>query len=291
MPFPVAAAIAAGSALAAGGLSAYSAGRMNKKSMAFSREMYERQRQDAISDWERVNAYNHPSAQRARIEEAGLNAALMYGNSASGGNAGVVRDSNVGNPQFQAPDFGFIADAGTSYLNTMVDLDIKQAQLDNLKQQNTNHKTENLLKLSQIDRNKFDLGFDMSLAEISAETKRQVLRSHEIDNYVKLRADDRAQITTDMNVREATERIILNRLNQAKTKQETQNLRAALQILKTDAQIKQLDYEFYKDGIRPTDSIIARVLHRLFNTAMDNGGTTLLENAKGAYNMYQFYNR
>lgn len=45
-------------------------------------KMYEMQRRDALADWERVNAYNHPAQQRARLKEAGLNPNLVYGKGA-----------------------------------------------------------------------------------------------------------------------------------------------------------------------------------------------------------------
>lgn len=291
MPFPTAAAIAAGSTIAGGAIGAASVGNVNRKSQRFHRGMYDLQRDHALTDWHRNNWYNHPVNQRARLEAAGLSPALMYGNSASGGNASPVRSSSVGNPQFKSPDFGFIANAGMQYLNTMVDLDIKQAQHDNLRQQNTNLKTENLLKLSAVDRSKFDLNMDMILAQTQADTKRQILRGHMIDNEVKLRADERAQITTDMGVKESLERILNYRASRAKTRAEEDRIRQMIKSLKYDTQIKRLDYEFYQDGIRPNDSIIARMLHRLYTRGMDYFGNEILENYKGTRDMFQFYNR
>jgi hypothetical protein len=68
---------------------------------------YNRQRKDNLTDWHRQNQYNSPVQQMARLKEAGLNPALMYGKSGGTGQAtsppsktematGVVPDLNSG---------------------------------------------------------------------------------------------------------------------------------------------------------------------------------------------------
>lgn len=52
------------------------------------------QRRWALKDWQRVNAYNHPSAQVARLREAGLPLASMFSGS-GGSTSSDVRSSNV----------------------------------------------------------------------------------------------------------------------------------------------------------------------------------------------------
>lgn len=58
----------------------------NKYAEQAATTAYERQ----VEQWDRENEYNTPAAQRARLEEAGLNPALMYGTggAANAGNAG-----------------------------------------------------------------------------------------------------------------------------------------------------------------------------------------------------------
>jgi hypothetical protein len=68
---------------------------------------YNRQRRDNLADWHRQNIYNSPVEQMARLKEAGLNPALMYGKSGGTGQSmspvpktematGVVPDLNTG---------------------------------------------------------------------------------------------------------------------------------------------------------------------------------------------------
>lgn len=87
-----------------------------------------RQNKRMVDFWKMNNEYNHPSAQMARLREAGLNPALMYGQSASGaaGNSGSppsaapVPPVSVGNPL-------------EAYQNTR----LFKLQSDNLRAQNT----------------------------------------------------------------------------------------------------------------------------------------------------------
>ncbi len=61
-------------------------------------KMYERQRSDALADWDRQNAYNHPLQQRIRLKEAGLNPNLVYGKGADV-TAGSVRPTSYDSKQ------------------------------------------------------------------------------------------------------------------------------------------------------------------------------------------------
>lgn len=56
----------------------------NKLQREWSEKMYEKQRDDAREDVRKERAYNTPQAQMQRLQAAGLNADLMYGNGASG---------------------------------------------------------------------------------------------------------------------------------------------------------------------------------------------------------------
>lgn len=106
-----AAGIAAGASLLGQGLNAYQTGRMNRRSERFAWNMYSQQRQDAMSDWNMQNAYNDPAAQMRRLEAAGLNPNLVYGNGSAANTSTAPRGSNAPTPKFEAPqmDFGSVA--------------------------------------------------------------------------------------------------------------------------------------------------------------------------------------
>lgn len=68
-----------------------------KRNRKFVREMYGRQRADALADWEKENAYNSPAAQMARLKEAGLNPNLIYGDGGSIMQSAAIKSASAGN--------------------------------------------------------------------------------------------------------------------------------------------------------------------------------------------------
>ena len=56
--------------------------------------------------WNKQNKYNHPVQQMARLKEAGLNPALMYGKSGGTGNASPMSAPDHKPVQFGDPNFG-----------------------------------------------------------------------------------------------------------------------------------------------------------------------------------------
>lgn len=96
--------LAAGvSALAAGG-QMYANSKMNKRAVKFNREMYDKQRADSISNFDRVNAYNTPEQQMRRFREAGLNPHLMYANGGATSNAQPISNAQAQVPQQETPN-------------------------------------------------------------------------------------------------------------------------------------------------------------------------------------------
>lgn len=108
------------------------------------KQEYEKRKQDNIDFWKMQNTYNHPSAQRKRLEEAGLNIGLMYGQGAAGasGQAGNISTVDMPQPQFQEP----FMNTASSFINTYYDTSIKKAQSNNLDSQTNVNNTTELLK-------------------------------------------------------------------------------------------------------------------------------------------------
>lgn len=106
-------------AAAAVGSAVYSGiqtGKMNKRAERFSREMYAKQRSDALTDWDKQNAYNDPSSQMARLKDAGLNPNLVYGNGQNAaGEASQPRASSSSMPNYKVPEY----DIGGVALNAL----------------------------------------------------------------------------------------------------------------------------------------------------------------------------
>jgi len=84
-----------------------------------------------IEMWNKGNLYNSPEAQMQRLKSAGLNPNLVYGNGAVGNSAGQL-------PKFNAPQMQYNYRPPVDIpgmLSMFQDFQLKNAQIDNLKEQ------------------------------------------------------------------------------------------------------------------------------------------------------------
>lgn len=109
--------------------------RTNKANMKLAKYQYEKN----LEMWNRENEYNTPANQRKRLEAAGLNPALMYGNGSVANTAGSA-------PQYDAPKLSAYTDfsdmgvglgiqammAGKQARNIDADTDKKEQETSNL---------------------------------------------------------------------------------------------------------------------------------------------------------------
>lgn len=283
--------ISAGSSLLGSAINAGSTARQNKLQRQWNEKMYGIQRQDSLSDWNMQNEYNSPTSQMARLKAAGLNPHLVYGNGADT-TASPVRstESKSWNPQTPQVD---LANAASSGIMAYQDARIRDAQLNNLKANNTilledamnkvvaRNKmiAETTRTMSDTDRIKFDLETQNSLRPYQIEAARL--------SNVKTAAD--TNYTIDKNEREAI--MQASNLTQAfanllKTKAETQQIRANTQQIQQltknaaiDGKLKDLELGLAQKGIYKNDPAYARVLTRLVNSISETTSAGFNPNA------------
>lgn len=172
----------------------------------YNRENAEWEQQMAVNNWNMQNEYNTPANQIKRLEEAGLNPNLMYGNgSAATGNADNVSSANhAGVSAGQAEANNILGDAmqgALSVTNMMMQQDQMAAQIDYVKAQ----QRQSEAMASYIDSQK--AGQDVhNLREAYGYQWDQDTRDY---NFAKLVAEMHGQI-----------------LGNAKTAQDTQNAKA-----------------------------------------------------------------
>lgn len=274
MPIPVA--IGAAAITAGGGL-ANSIGQhqTNKQNQRFANEMYNRQKADNLEFWHLQNAYNSPSAQMARYKEAGLNPNLIYGQSNT---AGSISTPDVQQGTSRSPEWGNAMSAGAlTYLNGIYDLDIKQAQLDNLREQNHVIVEDANLRRAQTyatqtsgDRSKFNLDFESELRNISAESRKEQLR--QLKNRIDQDMDENARraVKNVSDIKEAAERMKTMALSRAQTREEIIRIRENVRQMQKDGTLKELDIELRRMGLNPSDPTWQRVagqaLSKLFES-------------------------
>lgn len=193
--------IGAGLSAGAAGASAISSGKMNRRAEKYnkwalqqqqafnaqqaqlgrdwSEEMMGQQNEWNLQQWQRENEYNTPAAQRARLEAAGLNAALMMQGQGSIGMAGSGQPaaSPSGDPQassglssapqYVRPDFSLLSQAVDSFFKNKL-----------VSEQSTGQGLDNLLKARYGD----ELA-QISIGKGSAEISN--LRSQSARNYAE----------------------------------------------------------------------------------------------------------
>lgn len=201
MDLGLATVIGAGLSAGAAGASAISSGKMNRRAEKYnkwalqqqqafnaqqaqlgrdwSEEMMGQQNEWNLQQWQRENEYNTPVAQRARLEAAGLNAALMMQGQGSIGMAGSGQPaaSPSGNPQassglssapqYVRPDFSLLSQAVDSFFKNKL-----------VSEQSTGQGLDNLLKARYGD----ELA-QISIGKGSAEISN--LRSQSARNYAE----------------------------------------------------------------------------------------------------------
>jgi ribosomal protein S13 len=148
MPIPLAlgaAAISGGSQLLSNLFNIRNTNRLNDKQQSFNLKMYDRQRADALADWNMQNVYNSPSQQMQRFKEAGLNPNLIYGQMT---NSPVIRSTDMKSPDFVAPklDTNIGSNALMSYYNikgTEAQIKQQEASTQLIQEQARGKKLEN----------------------------------------------------------------------------------------------------------------------------------------------------
>ena len=107
MPFPIAAAIMAGAAVAGSAINAASQARQNKKNYKYNKALSEQAFEQNQQMWSMENQYNSPAAQLARYQAAGINPNVLYGQGSdvSSGNSDSTPELEYPAYQGKAPFF------------------------------------------------------------------------------------------------------------------------------------------------------------------------------------------
>jgi hypothetical protein len=254
--------ITAGIAAAGQGGQAYAQGRMNKKTREWNEKMYNLQRQHSLADWTMQNEYNSPQRQMERLKMAGLNPNMVYGKGTIDNQTGSVRSTDVKGWNPETPNYGGIANQG---LSAYYDIQLKNAQIDNLKTDNTVKTNDAILKAAQTvqtlegaEMTKFERLLKSDLREISLEAAKENLRKLTTEIDLSISANDRAAALNASNLTEAVERILSSREQRAKTQVEKEQIRETIRNIKKDGKLKDLDINLKEMGIQPGDNIMLR---------------------------------
>lgn len=271
-------AIGAGASLLGSGMNAWAQGRMNKKTRRFARQMYDKQRADALADYHMQNEYNSPEAQMARFKAAKLNPNLIYGQSNEGG---VVRSTDYDSPPQKAPEFDL--SAVSHGIGQYYDLKMRAAQTDNLKK--ALEATEEQIKLTQAQtastlagvkrtelgamKDEFDLALANALRPLTVESAELHNRKAAADLAYTLHQDERAAAMNAQNLKKGIEEILNLRAQRARTDEERKNIEQQRKILNQEEILKQYEIDLNQSGSQKSDSWIFRKTQEILNTLQE----------------------
>lgn len=255
----------------------YNQHRNNEKQRKWSEKMYQRQREDSLADWTMQNNYNSPEAQMARLRTAGLNPNLVYNNGAAHA-ADAVRSSDTGNYRPEAPRMDF-AHAAANGIGQYYDMQIKDATIQNLKQQGENLQADNLLKKAQtlattaqagkttVDQKtgEFDLYMKGLLKNFSYEAARLGVAKQKADITYTLDENERKRLSNNASLQENAVRILLMRRQASATSANEAEISQRITNLKKDARLKDLEISLREMGVNTNDPLYQRILSQIIN--------------------------
>jgi len=295
MPTPAAGAIiGAGSNLAGGFLNTLGSTINTGLQLKHNKKLYEQQYRDNIDFWRMQNAYNTPEQQMQRFKSAGLNPNLIYGQG-NAGNAGQIATPDQNPAEFRDPRVGDAFALAGSSLNDYWDFEIKQAQSNNLKAQNTVLQQDALLRGAQIqslltrtERDKFDLGFKTELRQTSADLLREQLRQTRVKTDAAFDENIRRAALTAKSLEQAAQTLINTKaqyksiiLGQQKTRSdifrtdaETARSKQSLQNAIQDGRLKELDIKLREKGLNPSDPTWTRVISTILDDISRTGSVS-----------------
>lgn len=261
MPIPLIAALGtAGGATAASTGVAVGQGILgafqNRANRRHAVRMMDKQREWALADWNMQNEYNSPRAQMQRLQEAGLNPNLVYGQGVQGasGNSGSVRSSDGGQWKGETPNFSGLQDSIFAGIN----MEQRRAQLDLLEKQATVQIQTAALQaaktgetLAKTAKTQFEVQMANTLKNTSLQTAEENLRKLQIGNKFQLDENERREALTAGNLAQAAERVLLMRAQTANTQEQRQLIREQIRSIRLDGDLKQLDKELREQGIYP----------------------------------------
>lgn len=238
-----------------------SQGNANRKNREFTEKMYNRQRQDSLSDWAMQNEYNSPQAQMERLRNANLNPNLVYGNGSVVANSqSMPRQSSGQSYGHQPTQFNF-----QQAIEAFTDARVKQAQYDNLRVMNTNLLLDGIAKTIGNKTKQFDLGLKEQLRQLSVDmayaakenmqagtTLKWSQETYNVDkNTREQQVHD--QLTLPMvenKLQQAAEDLFMKKFNSRMTEQQQKILEQRIELMKKDGRLKDLQIKLNANGLQ-----------------------------------------
>ncbi len=250
---------------------------LNKKQMQFAKNMYEMQKNDALSFWNLQNQYNAPKSQMERLDAAGLNPNLVYGKGADV-TAGPI---NVPSQASWKPESKELSFSKVGPLSDYQDTRLREAQINNLEASQAVKEQDALLRAAQVidtttsaESKKFDLGMKHELKETSLEVAREGLRKLTTGIDIAMSRNEREAALAGQSIAESVERVVKIKAETGNIKLSRGEIEQRIELLKKDNSLKKFEVQLAEKGIYKGDPL----WFRMVNQIADN-----IDNKKGAF--------
>jgi hypothetical protein len=188
---------AGGGAIATGAVGLLGSIGSGRKAYHRSKKLMDKQFSMDMEAWKMQNAYNTPAQQMARLKEAGLNPALMYGQGTMGNATGAPQSKFTQlQPYMTAGDMGTLANSAIQGMLAKANKDLLKSQmfknLSSSKLDDTNRFKINSLLGLEMDKMRSEIEFtkaNTSLTRVTSE-----LNNAKIDLTLDQRKQVQAQV-------------------------------------------------------------------------------------------------
>lgn len=237
---------------------------------------YERQRADALSDFNMANRYNSPEEQMNRLREAGLNPNLVYGKGADMA-AAQMKGPNLDTPiapKLDSIDINKARAMGQAYEqakvqtdNIMADTKNKELQGDLVKAQTNQTNIQTAGIAENTAKTRFDLQQAVELKDSVLTKARLENEALQANTQATLSATEIAKVKSASDkaaaiqqIAESRARVLTMKLQNAQLPLQKQKLQQEIDMLKMnvlnadiDRRIKNIELELRNKGINPND--------------------------------------
>lgn len=241
------AAAAAGTGIVGGLLDSWAHMRGVEMTNDLNQAMAREQRRWNVEQWNRVNAYNHPQMQMARLAEAGLNPKLIYNTGARSavGTAGDVKG-------YDRAEARNVLEGFNAFRNIVNNVNLA-AQTNNLEAQTQVNEQEAALKSIQAVNSMVDANrkmFDLGVAKELRQTSIQAATANAASALNKAR-----QSSVDLRVSQST--------SDPRIKRAEVELKIAMSTLRGQQlrnRIAEIEKNLNEQGISKSDNVIFRLM-------------------------------
>lgn len=297
MPNPLAiAGIQAGGQVVGDIINAFTTGANNRKQRQWAEQMYARQRQDALDDWNRQNEYNSPIQMMARLKSAGINPNLAFGELSSG-NAGQVRSAEAPAYRPEAPRIN-VGQAATAGVMGYYDAQIKNATVDNLAIQNRllqmdltgkavdigKKVQDTVLSKTQADRNIYDLEMLKATRQLVIDAMQANLDNTRANTAMSLSENERRAAMQQPTLEKMAQEIINLKAGKELTDTQVKEAKARIDLMAKDGTLKDWEIKLNQSGLTKGDAAWQRLLADFIRSITSKGGVPGISPSSGMRN-------